>query len=206
MRGVSLDSGFALCALACAFLFVHARDTPSRISIGHFKFPLNDPDIDERVQLVRDNITAWNNFYASTVEYWDSRYNDEQTPSIEEEIAQLQIFANESKVGSEEFSTLLQKAENDYYAQLRAFNNDSSRLWREEQSDLSDKVLFGVEDEFEFLDHVWLTAYAGVGSSVDCAAHINFMLSNMTEWEKSGMAAASTLMALLPTFLAFGNL
>ncbi|RDW63316.1 hypothetical protein BP6252_10861 [Coleophoma cylindrospora] len=49
-------------------------------------------------------------------------------------------------------------------------------------------------------------ALMGVGKTVSCSENINIVLSTKNEWAKAGSSAATTLMALLPTFLAFGSL
>lgn len=49
-------------------------------------------------------------------------------------------------------------------------------------------------------------ALMGIGWTVECSDAINTVLESKDEWAKAGSAAATTLMALLPTFLAFGNL
>ncbi|KAF2198661.1 hypothetical protein GQ43DRAFT_148828 [Delitschia confertaspora ATCC 74209] len=46
----------------------------------------------------------------------------------------------------------------------------------------------------------------GMGKSVPCSEYINEVINSKDEWEKMGSQAATTLMTLLPTFLAFGNL
>lgn len=79
-------------------------------------------------------------------------------------------------------------------------------MWGSNLTDLADQVLYRIEDEYEYLYYKSLASYAGVGSPVRCSPQIERMLTGMSEWEKTGMAAATTLMALLPTFLAFGNL
>lgn len=48
-------------------------------------------------------------------------------------------------------------------------------------------------------------SYMGVGSTVECSAYINEVLSNKDPWANAGSAAATTLTALLPTLLSFGN-
>jgi hypothetical protein len=49
-------------------------------------------------------------------------------------------------------------------------------------------------------------AYIGVGRNSKCAEQINQVLSDKDEWAKMGSGIATTLMTLLPTFLAFGHL
>ena len=51
-----------------------------------------------------------------------------------------------------------------------------------------------------------LGAFAGVGWPVFCSEQVDNVLENLSEWDKAGSNAVITLMALLPFFLAFGNL
>lgn len=179
------------------------RNPPFRIDIGYFRFPLNDPDIESRVLQTERNKTFWEDLYRLTHDYWQGA--KEPRPD-EDEIASLRGFGNESKVEEKELEVLLERAKESYDATLANFGNDSIRLWEHNKTDLSEYFLNEIDEEFKLIHHQYLMAWAGVGSEVDCSEHINNMLDQMDEWEKAGMAAASTLMALLPTFLAFGNL
>lgn len=197
----------AFCVLAPSFVgMAAARDPPFRVNIGYFKFPVSDPEMKARVERVENNITAWDDFYDATLDYWLANWNNTQPLPEDTEETALRRFANKTKVDVEDFGTILQQAKDGYATDLRAQNNDPQQLWEFDGTDLSEKVLDVTEEEFKFLHHERLAAYAGVGSPVDCSVHIDRMLDGMSEWEKAGMAAASTLMALLPTFLAFGNL
>lgn len=179
------------------------RDAPFRVNIGYFKFPLNDPEIEDRILQTERNVTLWENLYQATLRYWHN--NKLPRPDDEEEDA-IRQFANDSAINHKELETLLERAKVDYDAELKKWGNDALKLWNASDTDLSEKFLEHIEEEFNILHHQRLAAFAGVGSAVDCSADIDAMLDQMSEWEKTGMAVASTLMALLPTFLAFGSL
>jgi hypothetical protein len=179
------------------------RDAPFKINIGFFKFPLVDPDIRARIREVEHNLTCWEDLYRFTRDYWDN--NTLPLPDEVEENA-LRQFGRDSGVNLTDLEILLQRAKEGYDDEVRKFDNAPLRLWEFSRTDLSEIFLDEIDKEFKELHHEQLAAYAGVGSPVDCSHHINRMLSEMSEWEKAGMAAASTLMALLPTFLAFGSL
>lgn len=49
-------------------------------------------------------------------------------------------------------------------------------------------------------------AYMGVGWRPSCMDNINKVLEDASEWDKAGASAATTLMALIPALLTFGNL
>lgn len=202
MGKVSLLKLSALGALQVSTV-VLAREPPFRVDIGHFSFPLNDPEIQSRVRQTMKNLTIWENIRTFTHKYHDSK-NQANPDDVEKDA--IRQFANDSKIDNKELEVLLERARKSYDTQLATYGNDSQRLWKEKKSDLSAKFLDEIEGEFMNLHHQQLAAFAGVGSKLDCSLHIGAMLDQMTEWEKSGMAAATTLMALLPTFLAFGNL
>jgi hypothetical protein len=208
MAGFRISSCYALSILFC-FTAVFAKDREDRfqVDIGFFRFPLNDPRIENRVLETERNLTAWGDIFDSTLDYlkYNHKVLDEPLPNdVEEE--KLRQFARDTQVDMEDFGTVLGRAKASYDEALLSWNNDSRGLWRSNETDLSDKFLEEAYEEFKNLEHERLAAWAGVGSSVDCAEHINRILKDMDEWEKAGMAAATTLMALLPTFLAFGSL
>jgi hypothetical protein len=209
MASFRISSYYALSILFClTAVFAKDREDRFQVDIGFFRFPLNDPRIENRVLETERNLTAWGDIYELTHNYWISNRDtvlDEPLPNdVEEE--KLRQFAGDTQVDVEEFSTVLGRAKASYDEALLSWNNDSRDLWQDNQTDLSDKFLDEAFEEFKNLEHERLAAWAGVGSSVDCAEHINRILQDMDEWEKAGMAAATTLMALLPTFLAFGSL
>lgn len=49
-------------------------------------------------------------------------------------------------------------------------------------------------------------AYIGVGWHPSCMKNINQVLEDASEWDKAGANVATTLMALIPTLLTFGNI
>jgi hypothetical protein len=83
---------------------------------------------------------------------------------------------------------------------------DRTDLWYDEYVDLSSTYLDAIWNTSAILDYYWVAAYMGIGRSVKCSHQINEILAETDEWENAGASAATILMALLPTFLAFGNL
>lgn len=55
-------------------------------------------------------------------------------------------------------------------------------------------------------DWMVTASYMGVGWDVKCWGNINAALDLATEWDKAASSAATTLMALIPVLLTFGNL
>jgi hypothetical protein len=49
-------------------------------------------------------------------------------------------------------------------------------------------------------------SYLGVGFNVDCRNYISAVLDNADQFDTAGWQAATTLMALIPVLLTFGNL
>ena len=105
-----------------------------------------------------------------------------------------------------DFESVLDRANGSYQKTLADWKRNATNLYLQEGTDLSDKFMAEALERYFFLDYAALAAWAGVGRSVECADRISSVLKDMDEWEKAGMQAATTLMALLPTFLAFGNL
>lgn len=183
---------------------IDARPPPFSIDVGHFKFPLNDPNIVKEIEQTEANLTQWQKFRNETHTYWFS--HDQPLPD-DIEIEALHKFGEKHQIDQDEVRLLIERAKEEWDAALQAAGNDSTKLWNSTHHvDLSEKFLDEIDEEFKYLHHRKLAAFAGVGSPSDCSAHILATLDEMDEWEKSGMAASSTLMALLPTFLAFGSL
>lgn len=197
-----------LCTLTFSVLADGESDhvLPSRASIGYFNFALRDSAMKERVYQTEANWTSWYTFMNFTFTSWAQNLEDSEVDFEDNEEFKVRAFANVANISSENIEVLLKDSKDDYAAALQSYKNDSQRLWTDNRTDLLDKVLDRTLSEFGYLEHNWLAAYAGVGLPVKCSEQVNQAISGMNEWEKTGMSAANTLMALLPTFLAFGNL
>ncbi|KAF1997733.1 hypothetical protein P154DRAFT_605196 [Amniculicola lignicola CBS 123094] len=181
---------------------------PPRVNIGYFKFPpLNDEIILRRVREVENNLTAWEGLFTSALEFYINNTEIENGPSDDVEEDQLRQLATDQNISSSELEVLLERARTGYNAELRDPANASTQLWfNDSRPDLSEHFLIGMAEDFDYLYYEELSMYAGIGSHVDCSPYIDQKLKKMSEWEKAGMNAATTLMALVPTFLAFGSL
>ncbi|KAL0261567.1 hypothetical protein SLS55_002997 [Diplodia seriata] len=105
-----------------------------------------------------------------------------------------------------------------------AYGSDFIQKFRERMNDLylsedmlSDLVTQYLKEELQEASRAanqtadstyWkITAsYMGVGWNVKCWGDINTALNMATEWDKAASSAATTLMALIPVLLTFGNL
>lgn len=171
-------------------------------SVGRFKVTLNDERLPlaamekNRTSLQPNLEKLWNKVYV----YWYT-YGDDETPPVEEQSRNLTAYAKEQLTEEE-------------------YNDLNERILREATKNATATPLFEGQPHhdvvFSYLETIWNIssateyfmhgAYLGVGSSSTCSEHVNDVLANADEWAKMGGSAATTLMALLPTFLAFGNL
>jgi hypothetical protein len=121
----------------------------------------------------------------------------------------LASFAGECLVHdalTDTHKNLLLMANNSLNSMLEESGLDRTDLWYDEYVDLSSTYLDAIWNTSAILDYYWVAAYMGIGRSVKCSHQINEILAETDEWENAGASAATVLMALLPTFLAFGNL
>lgn len=136
--------------------------------------------------------------------YWVDNFD----PNSTSEAIELQALARRDLPGDDfrHHSSLLERANATYFEQLKGFSFNETALFNDSFDDLAINYVDAVENFSISTFYYTLGAYMGVGKSVECSFHINEVLKVTDEWEKLGSTAATTLMALLPTFLAFGNL
>lgn len=171
--------------------------------VGYFKIPFNDDRIVAKVNAAEKNITDFDCLYGQALDYW---FNREDPLPEDVEAKQLQDFANNCTIAPDVGENLLTNASKGLHASLAQFNNDSIALWNDSFTDLSEKYLDAIEAEDNNRYYNRIASYMGVGQNVQCSRYIDDALKDAGEWEKAGAGAAATLMALVPTFLAFGNL
>lgn len=174
----------------------------TQASVGRFKITLDDDQLPlEEMEKNRTSLRphlAW--LWLSAWDYWGN-FTDETTPTEEEQVQSLTAFAK-SELSPEEF------------------NDFGGKILNHSKENASVTPLFDGQPHhdvvFSFMETVWNMsiatdyfingAFIGVGARSDCAEAVDEVLSNASEWNKMGSSAATTMMALLPTFLAFGNL
>jgi hypothetical protein len=190
------------------FASSHSKSQPARnnVRVGDFPIPLNDDRLKRNITVANDNITEMNCLFNLTLDYWLG--NDDPLP-IANETAALDGFAKEcltipENSGYHEWA--LANANQNLTGELAQFNNNETQLWNDSFTDLSAAYLDTLFNGTDWLPFRVVSAYMGVGRNVECSDIINTLLEGAEEWEKAGAAAATTLMALIPTFLAFGNL
>ena len=66
--------------------------------------------------------------------------------------------------------------------------------------------LEGLQDRIQRAYYAIIGDYLGVGFQVSCKAYIEETLNNVSQFDQAGWQAATTLMALTPVLLTFGNL
>ncbi|KAF2843410.1 hypothetical protein M501DRAFT_985525 [Patellaria atrata CBS 101060] len=178
------------------------REARFQAAVGNFRIPLNDQRVIDKVKVKEDNLTNFDCLWNKTIEYW----LDNELPQQDENSTLFQ-FANSCSIG-EYHNNLTENAERNltWWLELPDYNNDFILLWNERYIDLSERYLTAVENESQNLHYEIMGSYMGIGESVSCSPHIDRILDEASEWDKAGAGAATTLMALVPTFLAFGNL
>jgi len=176
-------------------------------SVGRFKVTITDDRLP--LEQMEKNKTSLlpnlDNLWFAADDYW-SNFTLEETPPEEEQLRNLSNIAKKELTESEynEINQFL----------LDVAKQDASTLYPTYKSLFPDMphpdivasyfdAIVNLSSRTQYYMH---GAYLGVGRSSKCSDHINDVLSNKDEWEKMGSSAATTLMALLPTFLAFGNL
>lgn len=193
-----------LFTLSASLVSAKERKSRPEVNIGRFKIPFNDPEIEERVVDVAGNITAWDDIWFMTDDAWWER---EDLLSQNETIDVLYKLGNDSKVSDDDMEKIIQKSKENYDTVLKETGMDPAALWNETFIDFADRFLQTAIDElYPLLQQRKYSSYGGVGANVTCKRWIDEILKDASEWDKAGMSAATTLMALLPTFLAFGNL
>jgi hypothetical protein len=178
----------------------------SSVRVGDFPIHLNDNRLNQGIEIANENITEMNCLYNLTLNYW---LGNEDPQPIANETAALNEFAKECLIIPENsgyHSWALANANQSLSENLAFFDNNETQLWNDSFTDLSSLYLWTLDNGTEWLPFRLVDAYMGVGRTVECSDIINTLLAGAGEWEKAGSAAATTLMALIPTFLAFGNL
>ncbi|EON68449.1 hypothetical protein W97_07659 [Coniosporium apollinis CBS 100218] len=202
---------FSLLAILTVPGYANDKDTRERNRfkphVGNFPIPFHDDRLDGKVaqieanQTLRENLDtlSWSAFY-----YWVDNFD----PNSTFEATELQALARRDLPGDDfrHHSSLLEQANATYFEQLKGFSFNETALFNDSFDDLAINYVDAVENFSISTFYYTLGAYMGVGKSVECSSHINEVLTVTDEWEKLGSSAATTLMALLPTFLAFGNL
>ncbi|KAJ9636232.1 hypothetical protein H2199_007907 [Coniosporium tulheliwenetii] len=202
---------FSLLAIFTVPGYANNKDSRERNKfkphVGNFPIPFHDNRLDGKVaqieanQTLRENLDtlSWSAFY-----YWADNFD----PNSTSEAIELQALAQRDLPGDDfqHHSSLLEQANATYFEQLKGFSFNETALFNDSFDDLAINYVDAVDNFSISTFYYTLGAYMGVGKSVDCSSHINEVLTVTDEWEKLGSSAATTLMALLPTFLAFGNL
>lgn len=212
---------------ACALLCNHAaaqqkEETDNRLlggngtepapalGIGRFPFFMNDSRLQTGVDQAKSNWSTYlphHDLLLKKVEEYYTSYSFNSTPDATTQIQELGSIFNQSM--GEGFEDVSQLGLN---LLTQAYN--SANYWFE-----WDNSTLGVPNEDIAWYYVnilyqlpWQTywyiqgAFFGVGRESACAAEISNVIASKEEWEKTGSAAATTLMAIAPVFLAFGNL
>ncbi|KAF2472614.1 uncharacterized protein BDR25DRAFT_15889 [Lindgomyces ingoldianus] len=179
---------------------------PHKATIGRFQISIHDDRLNLQEAIANQSsllVDLYTLFY-SALWYWDS-YDDPTVPPESEQTGNLTQFAQSNLTRDEynKYSAVLLNASRENAEWL------SSKGMPQADFPHPDYVSSYLDAIANMTTQTWYYihgAYIGVGANSACAAQIDEVLSNKAEYEKMGSSAATTLMALLPTFLAFGNL
>ncbi|CAO2650069.1 Nn.00g013610.m01.CDS01 [Neocucurbitaria sp. VM-36] len=197
---------FACVLLALPFVLSQTSkgisNNPQKASVGRFSININDNRL--RLEEAVANQTTLNpslaELFFNVLDFYES-YNDSQIPSMEVQSQNLTSLAK----------TSLSPADFGKYNQvlLNASSDVANETINTEGLPNPDVVGFYLDAIYNMTYQTYYYihgAYIGVGQNSECAEQINQVLADKDEWAKMGSSAATTLMALLPTFLAFGHL
>ena len=166
--------------------------------VGLFSFTIDD----DRLKLNASLDRRLGSLYDRAYEYYLSY---DAPPSDEAEVAKLTTIAAE-ELEPEQVDT--------YVAKLLHSANSSATLYRQENPndpdlsrfDIANYFLDALESLFDDFAYWGINPLMGVGWSASCSGNVNDILATRNEWEKAGSGGATTLMALVPAILSFGNL
>jgi hypothetical protein len=181
--------------------------------IGRFRFPITDDRIDDP----HANDTLGENLarlFLDVHDYYDN-FDENQPTEVEaplvDKLAQTYL--------TPDYKEHAERLRNDANNSLEAMTQDAIRIavppgnrtWAEQYvlengDDFVWHYLQAINNMTRSIHFYKIGAYMGVGQTVSCSSFVDDVLSNKDEWSKAGSSAATTLMALVPTFLAFGNL
>lgn len=181
------------------------NSNPQQASVGRFNIKIHDErlPLEEAVANHTGLIPNLTELFVDVLEDYYLTYNDEDTPPVEAQSDNITAIAR---------SNLFTK----YFKYNEVLLNASKEIANSSFEQDKELGFPNPDVTFYYLDAIanmtqqtyyyTLGAYIGVGVNSVCAEQINQVLADKDEWAKMGSGAASTLMALLPTFLAFGNL
>lgn len=194
---------------ASALIAHHAqadRDAPTsrKLRIGTFPYYMEDEwlaDIIDKAEINRTKvIPQMEDLLVGVGSYFDT-YDDENAPSELMQILKLTEYQNavfkddaSERLGVDFLGQAQKAAEEEFKADAWPYPD----------------VVFHYLDSLANLtyDTFWAVrgAYMGVGRTSTCATEVSAVIASKDEWMKAGSAAATTLMSLVPAYLAFGNL
>lgn len=191
--------------LSCLFATIVAAggkqksQTDFNTNVGVFRVPLHD----DRLKAARQNHSLLVNAtstWSAVLNFWTS-YGEIPFPDNETEYRVIK--GNSSRHLNE---SLVDMLFNNTETEMKTYFENNPET---EHNGSYDLTSFYLDSLFNYTASIsyWNRNYLmGVGWTVDCSDHVDDILGNKAEWEKLGSSAASTLMALIPTILTFGNL
>lgn len=182
------------------------NSNPQSASVGHFKIKIHDDRLPlaEAISNYTGLMPNLTNLFDTVLDDYYASYDVEDTPPVEVQsdnitaIAQSNLSAEYFKYNEVLLSASKEAANSSFEQDKKNYGNP--------YPDVTFNYLYAIANMSYQTYYYIHGAYIGIGMNSACAEQINQVLADKDEWAKMGSGAATTLMALLPTFLAFGNL
>jgi hypothetical protein len=175
-----------------------------KVRVGNFPIVMDDARLNHNIEVAKQNETEMACLDNETYNYW---YNLDAIPA--NETADMTAIANKciSLPENQGYNDwVIANATAEYNRELQPYKGNETALWDYDYTDFSWVYGDVVYNGTLWIPYQIIGAFMGVGKTVPCADQINTVLAGVGPWENAGSAAATTLMALIPSFLAFGNL
>jgi hypothetical protein len=174
------------------------------VKVGNFPIVMDDDRLNHNIQVAKQNQTELACIVDAVYTYW---YNlDTPGPNETADISAIAAGCISLPENQGYNNWAIANATAEYNKELQAFHGNQTAYWDWDYTDFSWVYLMAVYNSSLSVPYEIIGAFMGVGKTVKCANQINTVLAGVGQWEQAGSAAATTLMALIPSFLAFGNL
>lgn len=194
----------------------HGAEVP-KVNAGKFGLPLEDSrlPIDEAEQNKTYLLPGLDNLIGNIIEYYASYEDDERPAPQDREAMSIALFdgaedARVKKYSHELLCRILPSS--DCRQEENAIGiNASGAAASNTSSKLPEDFVWRYLDDLMYLEDItamlaFWGSLVGVGRHSTCTYLVDTVIGDKREWEKAGGSSATSLMALLPTFLAFGSL
>ena len=176
-----------------------------QVSVGYFEITVHDDWFNQSaIAANRSIVDHFSKLYLQELDYWYNEYNDSLQLQEDTAISNAREILDSSEF---QWTEYLNKTALEWWQNKTcSFGFCPDDFDDPTEMDYTSYYLDVLANMTDLTYYYTLSAYSGVGWRTSCSHHVDEVLENMSEWNKAGSSAAITIMALLPTFLAFGNL